>query len=305
VAHAAPLDYFTTSHGPASQPTLWLGWVFASIASLVCIVIAVLLIAALLRSRQSSSDIQRIERAGDGLRWVYVGTGISTVVLCGMAIYAVVALNAVANPTSAPTLTIRVTGYDWWWRADYDGFITANEIHIPVGQPVRLELQSADVIHSFWVPQLAGKTQMIPGRSNAQWLQADTPGIYVGQCAQFCGAQHAHMSLEVVAQTADEFSRWQAAQSHAAGSAADDVFLQHCAGCHAVRGTQANGTHGPDLTHLMSRRRIAAGVLDNTRDNLQRWITHPQQIKPGAAMPDTALSDQDANSLYAYLATLQ
>lgn len=302
-----PLNYFTQSHGPASQPTLWLDWTFTTIVCAVCLIVGGLLVAALVRRRPAGTE--PIAHDGRGLMWIYIGTGISSVVLVAMAVHAVLALDAVAEPPTSPALTIKVTGYDWWWRADYGDFTTANEIHIPVGVPVRIDLASADVIHAFWVPQLAGKTEMIPGRSNHQWLQADTPGIYRGQCTQFCGLQHAHMAFEVVAQSPADFARWRTAQAAPAAAAAGDpgaaLFVANCGGCHTVRGTPANGAHAPDLTHLMSRRTIAAGTLDNTPRNLALWIAHPQSIKPGVNMPDTVLPAADLARLDAYLGALK
>ena len=308
----APLSYFLHSHGPAAGPTQWLDWIFTSIVCLVCLIVAVLLVWALIRRRPADAGDIR-SRQGEGLMWIYVGTGVSTAALIAMAIYAVMALNAVANPPTEPALTIRVTGYDWWWSADYpatDGsaFATANEIHIPTGQPVRVELKTADVIHAFWVPQLAGKTQMIPGTTNVQWLQADQPGIYRGQCTQFCGLQHAHMAFEVVAQSPSDFAAWRAHQAEPAAATSDpgqQIFIDNCGSCHAVRGTAAAGGHAPDLTHLMSRRQLGAGTLDNTPANLALWIAHPQKVKPGVNMADTVLPPADLVRLETYLGTLK
>lgn len=257
-----------------------------------------------------------------GLRAVAVGTGISTVILVAMTIYALVVLERTAHPPAPVALTVDVTGYDWWWRVDYgDGdaaqrFVTANEIHIPVGVPVRMRLASADVIHAFWVPLLAGKTQMIPGLVNEQWLQADKPGVYRGQCTQYCGVQHAHMAVEVVAQSRPEFEAWLVAQRQpaheltptstgAATSAGRALFKERCAGCHTIRGTDAVGSNGPDLTHLNSRRQIAAGLLSNTPEHLIDWITHAQELKPGARMPSMPLTVAESGALSAYLATLE
>jgi cytochrome c oxidase subunit 2 len=236
-------------------------------------------------------------------------------------IYMLITLAEVSKPPTTPTLSVTVTAYDWWWRFDYAGdaahpdepFVTANEMHIPVGQPVHVLLKSADVIHAFWVPQLAGKTQTIPGQTNEQWLQADAPGVYRGQCTQYCGVQHAHMAFEVIAQPPAEFAQWRAAQARAAAPVPPDsplqagqkVFMERCAGCHAVRGSAADGAQAPDLTHLASRRMLAAGTLPNTPANLARWIAHAQQIKPGALMPDISLNAGDAAALDAYLQTLR
>jgi len=311
----APLDYFLHSYGPAAKSTMVLGWIFTAIVSVVCIVIAVLLLLAVTRKRAlQEQDISHNEH--EGMRWIYVGTGISIGILLLMTVYALVALNQVAEPAS-PGLTLNVTGYDWWWKIDYGAndpahhFVTANEIHIPVGVPVRLNLDSADVIHAFWVPTLAGKTQMIPGITNHQWIQADQPGIYRGQCTQYCGVQHAHMAVEVVAQSMSEFLDWQCNQlalaqtdQHEANAAGRKLFVERCGACHTVRGTEANGTHAPDLTHLQTRRQLAAGLLTNTPEHLADWIAHVQELKPGARMPDFALTSDESSQLSAFLATL-
>jgi len=310
----APLNYFLHSYGPASTPTMVLGWVFAALLIAIFGSIALLLVWAVFRKRPAV-DPRSIGREDEGMPWIYIGTGISTCILFALAIYALITLNAIANPTHAPALTLTVTGYDWWWKVEYEdddptrSFVTANEIHIPVGQPVLVKLKSADVIHAFWVPMLAGKTQMIPGLANQQWIQADVEGLYSGQCTQYCGVQHAHMGLEIVAQSEDEFRTWQDAQRGDAEMTADinagkSLFLDRCAGCHAIRGTEAVGAHAPDLTHLNSRRLIAAGLLTNTPDHLAQWITHAQDLKPGARMPSMALTATELNALSAFLSTL-
>jgi cytochrome c oxidase subunit 2 len=254
------------------------------------------------------------------LRWIYIGTGISSALLIAALAYTLLTLDSVAAPSHEPSLTLTVTAYDWWWKVEYgdtDGgpaIVTANEIHIPVGEPVKILLRSADVIHAFWIPQLAGKTQTIPGQINEQWIEADVPGIYRGQCSQFCGAQHAHMALEVVAQDRAGFDAWRRAQAQPATPASvssnavvahgEQLFQARCAGCHTVRGTDANGAQAPDLTHLISRRLIAAGALTNTTQNRLDWIRHAQQIKPDSLMPSIDLTTDEAADLSAYLATL-
>jgi cytochrome c oxidase subunit 2 len=313
-----PLNYFMSSHGPAAEPTMYLGWVLAGLSVIIILIISLLLMAALLRKR-SPGDNHAIGAEGGGLQWIYIGTGISTLILFGLVIYSLIVLDAVAKPPSAPAFTVTVTGYDWWWRIEYEHddsaqtVTTANELHIPVGEPVLIKLKSADVIHAFWVPVLAGKTQMIPGLINQQWIQANAPGIYTGQCAQFCGAGHAHMNFEVVAESAENFEKWRNAQRRDAssplgGSAAIDagqkLFMERCAGCHAIRGTDAAGQHGPDLTHLNSRRRIAAGLLPNTPEDLMDWIVNAQQLKPGSRMPSMTLSETEKLALSTYLSSL-
>jgi cytochrome c oxidase subunit 2 len=311
----APLNYFLHSYGPASMPTMHLGWVFAGIAVAVCVIIAGLLAGALIHPRQPTPDTRRIDSSDHGLRWIYIGAGVSACILLGMTVYALITLNKVSKPLRAPNLTLTVTGYDWWWKVEYEndnpalGFVTANEIHIPVGEPVLVKLKSADVIHAFWVPVLAGKTQMIPGLTNRQWLQADVAGVYRGECTQYCGLQHAHMALEVVAQSPAEFQQWQEAQRQSIApvsgvSAGRKVFMEHCSGCHTIRGTEAVGAHAPDLTHLKSRRLIAAGLLTNTPEQLERWITHAQELKPGARMPSMVLTPAEKVALAEFLSIL-
>ena len=317
-AAEAPLNYFMRSYGPASEPTMYLGWVLAGLSVIIMLIISLLLIVALLRSRPPM-DMRMIGPESGGLRWIYIGTGISTFILFGLVIYSLLVLDAVAKPPSTPAIIVTVTGYDWWWRIEYEHddpeqtVTTANELHIPVGEPVLIRLKSADVIHAFWVPTLAGKTQMIPGLINQQWIQADSPGIYAGQCAQFCGAGHARMSLEVVAESTEDFERWRNAQRRpvsspfrpdSTGEFGQKLFMDRCGGCHAVRGTDAAGRHAPDLTHLNSRRWLAAGLLLNTPEDLMNWIVNAQRLKPGSRMPSIALSETEKSALSTYLSTL-
>ncbi|MEC5409930.1 cytochrome c oxidase subunit II [Paraburkholderia sp. MPAMCS5] len=317
-AHAdAPLDYFLHAAGPAASPTMRLGWGVTAMCVAVVAIIAVLLLGALMR-RRPAAPLRELDREAGGMGWIYIGVGVSTLVLLVSLFYTLVTLQAVSQPSPAPALTITVTAYDWWWKIDYADdadparrFVTANEIHIPVGVPVRISLRSADVIHAFWVPRLAGKTQTIPGQVNTQWIQADAPGIYRGQCSQFCGPQHAHMAFDVVAQSQAEFDAWRDAQVQLAAAPVDasahagqKIFMDRCAGCHAVRGSDAAGVQAPDLTHVGSRRQLAAGTVTNTPEHLLDWIQHAQQIKPDSLMPSFALNTQDAAALSAYLATL-
>jgi cytochrome c oxidase subunit 2 len=211
-----------------------------------------------------------------------------------------------------------VVGNQWWWEIRYPqlGIVTANELHVPVSDAARptrtfITLESADVIHSFWIPQLAGKTDVIPGKTNRTWVEPRTPGTYVGQCAEFCGVQHAGMLLRVTVHSRDEFDRWVAAQRAAAaeapeGRAGRDVFTSvACISCHTVKGTPANGVFGPDLTHLMSRATIGAGVAPNTPETLRAWVKDPGVLKPGARMPAMNLSGDQLDQLVAYLTTLR
>ena len=214
---------------------------------------------------------------------------------------------------------IRLTGHQWWWEATYDDpqpsnvFTTANELHIPVGRPIALSLDADDVIHSFWVPNLHGKKDLIPGRTATFTFRADEPGMYRGQCAEFCGYQHANMALVVVAESPQQYEAWLARSRAPAPSPDNDlarrgqqVFMSStCAMCHAIAGTQANAMHAPDLTHLASRQTLAAGTLRNDPSALAAWIADPQRIKPGVRMPANALSPHDMQALVAYLQTLK
>jgi cytochrome c oxidase subunit 2 len=221
------------------------------------------------------------------------------------------------------TLFVTVVGRQWWWEYQYDhyngrplGFTTANELHVPAGEggvprPVFLILKSADVCHSFWVPRLAGKTDLIPGRINAMWFQTDRPGLYLGQCAEYCGTQHANMLLRVVVDPPEDFDRWlenegKPAAEDAAAAAGRSAFLaQSCVNCHRVRGTPARGGYAPDLTHLMGRQTLASGMVPNTPENLRRWVADPQPIKPGCLMPAFGLGEQDRAEIVRYLLTLR
>jgi cytochrome c oxidase subunit 2 len=217
-------------------------------------------------------------------------------------------------------LVVEVTGKQWWWQVVYRDsapsrrVTTANEIHIPVGRPVHIYSRSTDVIHSFWVPNLHGKKDGIPGYTNDTWIQADSAGVYRGQCAEYCGYQHAHMALEVIAEPEERFEQWYTAQLAPAAAPTDssakrghDVFVSSsCMMCHAIAGEPLAGSSvGPDLTHFASRPTIAAGTLPNTRGHLAGWIVDPQRIKPGAHMPPNALSPDDLNALLDYLRSLK
>ncbi|WP_454830206.1 cytochrome c oxidase subunit II [Paraburkholderia xenovorans] len=313
-ASPTPLAYFLHSKGPAAQPVLHLGWVLTAICCLVCIIVGLMLAIAMFR-RRNQQDSTALSAEG-GTRFVYVSTGISIVVLLGITVYMLTVLADVADPPREPALTVTVTAYDWWWKVDYgEGshhFTTANEMHVPVGAPVLVLLKSADVIHAFWVPDLSGKTQTIPGIANRQWIQADQPGIFRGQCTQYCGVQHAHMAFEVYAEPQADFDRWYASQERSAAPPVTSdarrgskLFEERCSGCHSVRGSSFTGVQAPDLTHVLSRRLLAAGTVVNTPENLMNWIQHAQEVKPGTLMPDIRLSPAEASDLSAYLATLR
>ena len=251
---------------------------------------------------------------------VGVATGLTVLILFGLTI-ASVSVGKIVSASVAPTgsLTIEVTGTQWWWKVRYASddpsriLQTANEIHIPVGQPIAIRGNSDDVIHSFWVPSLQGKRDLIPGRPTLEWLQADRPGEYRGQCAEFCGLQHAHMAFWVIAETPDQFKAWMNRELQPAAEPSEedtkrgrDIFLKSaCVLCHAIRGTDAAAQAGPDLTHFGSRKTIAAGTLSNTKGNLAGWIADPQGIKPGTHMATVPILPTEMQPLIDYLESLK
>lgn len=251
------------------------------------------------------------------IRRLVIGGGalVPTIVLTTLLIYALSIMPDLHRPAPEGSLRIRVAGVRWWWRVRYEDseggdFVTANEIHLPVDQPVQFELVSEDVIHSFWVPSLGGKMDMIPGRTNRLTLHPNREGVFAGICAEYCGTAHAQMKFPVIVEDAESFQRWQSTQRRSAepGNAPGlRVFLSRgCSACHAIRGTQAAGVVGPDLTHFGSRRSIGAGILANDRQNLRRWITETHAVKPGVEMPAfRTIDDDELMQLVDYLESLR
>lgn len=309
----------TAPNGPAAERLLELSWVlFAMGGAVLALVVVLLLYAVFRRRRPPLPPAAAADRRAT--RWIVIGGVVfPAVVLSAFFPYVLRVQRETHQPPEDAVLTIEVRGYRWWWAVRYlsdDGqpaFETANEIRIPVGQPVRVRLASADVIHSFWVPRLQGKLDMIPGRVNETWIQADAPGVYRGQCAEYCGHQHAKMAFLVVAEPPDSFAAWYARQLRPAAEPSDpraargrSVFLgSGCAACHTIRGTRAAGTLGPDLTHVGSRLTLAAATVANTPGHLGGWIADPQSIKPGSLMPATPLAPADLGALVHYLEMLE
>ncbi len=264
------------------------------------------------RNKESTVSMRALGRN------VGIAIGLTGITVFGILISSVLTGGALASmPRNA--MELEIVGHQWWWEVRYPAIpqsstvVTANEIHIPVGRPVRLKLTSRDVIHSFWPPNLRGKIDLIPSRTNMTWMQADKPGIYHAPCAEYCGTQHAHMAAKVIAEDTATFQQWYAGQVAPAAEPSDDsrargreIFLNSpCVVCHTVRGTIARGSVGPDLTHLASRKTIAAGNLVNTRGNLAGWIVDAQSTKPGVRMPPMSLSPQDLEPLLDYLESLK
>ncbi len=244
-----------------------------------------------------------------------IWTAIPTLLLVFMFVLTVRAMNASDPPHQEQEPDVIIVGHQFWWEARYpkSGAVTANEIHIPTGRPLLFRLESRDVIHDFWVPQLSRKSDLIPGKPNAIWLQANQPGTYHGYCAEFCGDQHAGMRIMVVAQTPEEFAAWEQHQLQPAPAPATSearrgaqLFQQMtCVNCHAVRGATPDVQVAPDLTHVASRRTLGAGVRENTPENLAHWIQNPQAVKPGNLMPNMQLSQSQVADLLNYLETLR
>jgi cytochrome c oxidase subunit 2 len=301
-------------HGPAARDILTATWIMLVFFGLVTAAV-LLLIARIVFGRRT----ENIDEA-HAIRYVLLGGAVfPAVVVSALFFYSVILLAAHAPERAEARLTVEVTGEQWWWRVRYLGsqpsehVVSANEIHIPTGQRVRIQLASADVIHSLWIPGLQGKTDLIPGRINVMWLQADERGIYRGQCAEFCGLQHARMSLHVVAHEPAEFQAWLANERRPASVSSDTtaaqgaaVFMSKgCASCHTIRGTGALGVLGPDLTHVAARNWLAAGTLRNTPGELAAWIANPQALKPGNRMPRVALDARELGALTNFLRTLR
>jgi cytochrome c oxidase subunit 2 len=298
-------------------------WQFMWVVSLVVwILVLAALFWATFRHRSPSTaekDSARLSAGGRGARHAVIGaTALTIVILFVFLILDFRTGRAFSGPPRG-ALPIKVVGYQWWWEIQYPSarpdqiVTTANEVHVPAGRPVVLEMTARDVIHSFWAPSLGGKRDLIPGSESTVWFQADTPGVYRGMCAEFCGYQHAKMGFVVVAEPPDTFAAWLEQQRRPARPPGDslsrrgqEVFLTTtCPMCHAVEGTPAGSRVGPDLTHLASRLTLAAGTLPNNPGNLAGWIVDPQSIKPGARMPANQISPADLQALLSYLESLR
>lgn len=297
--------------GPYATAITTLAWVLLAMAAVVLLIVLAALYVAIFGKQEMKSKL-----GGTKLIWIG-GIAFPVVVLSLLLIYGLSLTRHLSAPVEGGEMRVRVTGEMWWWRVAYldrrgETVVSdANELHIPVGRPVVLELESADVIHSFWVPRLSGKLDMIPGRRNLMRIQADQPGVFGGQCAEYCGGPHALMGFTVVAHAPDEFAQLMRARMSRSAAPAPAPAFAHgaqlfqstgCAACHRIAGTPANGLAGPDLTHVGSRRTLGAGILPNNRGTLMGWIGNSQAIKPGNRMPPyTVLSGDELTALAAYL----
>ena len=310
--------------GPQAQAVFDLWIVLIAVCTLVFVAVMAALVLALRRAPKAvpgtAPDLSSVGAREPALvRRVGAAVAVSGALLVGLLVASFLTDRAIARMPLADALHIELTGHQWWWEARYDDanpsrvFTTANELHVPVGRPVILTLRATDVIHSFWVPTLHGKKDLIPGQEATISFRADRAGIYRGPCAEYCGYQHAHMTLYVFADAAADYERWAARQREPAQPPAGDeerrglaVFLGgSCAMCHAIGGTLAQARHAPDLTHVASRVTLAAGVIANNAATRAAWILDPQRIKPGVNMPPNALAPQDLAALNAYLGSLR
>ncbi|MFA9477388.1 cytochrome c oxidase subunit II [Phycisphaerales bacterium AB-hyl4] len=298
--------------GEPAQIIAGLWWFMFYLLGAVFIIVMGVAAWAVFRPRIEPGEGDADEPVGD--RFIIVsGIALPSIVLVVLLVYSLTVTVSLRQPDSA--VTIEVIGHLWWWEVRYPdhGIITANELHIPAGEPVHLKLSSADVVHSFWVPQLHGKMDMLPDHVNTFWIQAGRPGTYRGQCAEYCGEQHARMSFHVVALERDEFDQWLARRAQPAREPTTDVhrsgqraFMEAgCNTCHAISGTEAHGRAGPDLTHMGSRPSIGAGQWPNNYANLAGWIANPQSLKPGNHMPRSYLDADELHEITTYLLSLE
>jgi len=314
---STPLAYLDSA-GERAHAIVPLTWYMLIVSILVCVIIAWVLLRALRSAQANGGDDETravpVQEGESGVHWIRNGLLFSAPPLLVALVWTMVTLAAVSGPPPHPALTLEVTGHQWWWEITYtspqpdQSFTTANEIHIPVGERVLVKLHGGDVIHSFWVPKLTGKTDTIPGQTNLSWLEAQTAGVYGGPCTEYCGAQHAHMMVQVVAESPAEFEQWRQRQLQPATAAVDAATQRgaalveyRCGLCHQIRGTSAGAHYGPDLSHLAGRRTLAAGLLPNNAGTLAAWIENAHGLKPGNLMPNQNLAADDLTDVIGYL----
>jgi cytochrome c oxidase subunit 2 len=301
-------------HGDEAKRIAGVWWLMFGLAVVVYVVVAGFVIVSSLRGRRRGGDEPRDKPLRDSA-FIWIGGIIVPVAI--LALLAVVTVHtgaALRNP-KADELRVDVSGQQWWWRVTYHDptFETANEIHLPVGRPVAIRLTSDNVIHSFWVPQLASKVDTIPGQTNVLRFRPEKTGVYRGLCAEFCGIQHARMQFLVIVESPEDFGRWEARRQNPPAEPTSEeaargrmVFEKEaCAGCHTIDGTSAQGRVGPNLTDIGIRRTIASATLDKTTRNLTEWIENPRQWKPGVIMPPAVISHDDVRAIVAYLESLK
>lgn len=308
---------------PLASPAAWessLGLLVILITTGIFVVVGALIAYTIVRfRRRAGEDAHQEPPQVYGSNQIEVAWTVIPILIVFVLIGVTARVIASVQNASPPKhmLKVRIIGHQWWWEVIYPDYhvVTANEIHVPASPDGSLasylQLESVDVLHSFWVPQLSGKTDLIPNRINYMWIDPRAPGVYFGNCAEYCGSQHAHMLLRVIAQAPADFQKWIADQQKPAVTAAQASAEQAvygslaCVNCHTIRGTDSMGKFGPDLTHLMDRRTIGAGVMDNTAKNLRTWVNDPQDPKPGCFMPSMKLTDKELDQVVAYLGSLK
>jgi cytochrome c oxidase subunit 2 len=299
---------------PFTRSIFHLGMVSTVVFALIFLIVSAIVLYAITRPGWREGEPDPHQLAGN-TKLEMIWTAIPFFIVVGLTLGTAYTMK-VADPAPPPNPDIIVAGHQWWWDARYpkSGVVVANELHIPAGKPVAIRLDATDVLHEFWVPELARKITAVPGHSNYLWIQADKPGTYVGFCSEFCGTQHAWMHFLVVATPEPQFAQWEQAQLRpatapaAAGSALAGASLfqqMSCVNCHAVNGTNAKARVGPDLTHVASRLELGAGVASNTPENLRRWLSNPQEVKPGVKMPNYNFTQEQLTQLVDYLRSLQ
>jgi cytochrome c oxidase subunit 2 len=316
----------TSIFAPAATPArsiFSLSMLVLSVTLAIFLIVGGLLLYALIRFRHRSTDTEREPPQIYGSTQIELSWTVIPILIVVMLFLTTtrVILGTEAIPKPASAMDVIVIGHQFWWEYRYPrlGVVTANELHVPVSDPARptptyLTMSSADVSHSFWVPRLAGKMDVIPNRINVMWIDPEQAGLYLGQCAQYCGTQHAKMLLRVYAQSPEDFGAWidqqrrparQDFSDNPAAAEGQAVFMHNaCINCHTIAGTVANGRFGPDLTHLATRDTIASGPIQNTPENLRQWIADPNSMKPGSLMPSMHLNDHDLDAITAYLTQL-
>jgi cytochrome c oxidase subunit 2 len=305
--------------GPQAKALANLWWFFFVICMVVWVLVTIVLLAAIRRGMRRTEPEVTEEGTRKSTRWIVGAMSVSVVILLSMLVATVATGRAVSPFYDRTTREIHITGHQWWWQIQYtheraDRIAeTSNELHLPAGERVRLILDSADVIHSLWIPNLHGKRDLIPGKEAILTIQADKPGVYRSQCAEFCGYQHAKMGLIVVVDTKADFERWLNGELLPAPQPktvdqqhGQQVFLTTtCVMCHTIRGTAAGSRLGPDLTHFATRRTLGSGILPNNSGNLHGWISDPQSLKPGVLMPPNPFEPDDLHALVAYMESLK
>lgn len=313
IAQAGSSSIFTVASPQAEKiESLGNGFLVAGAAMMMLVIALTVYITIKYRASKQSGEPKQT-RGNRKVELLMVGVPLALVIF--FFFWSLRTMSAIMPPRTNQKPDVIITGHQWWWQADYPAghFSTANEIHLPVGRPLLLQLDAADVIHDWWVPSLGPKIDMIPGRSNYLWVTINKPGIYGGTCSEFCGRQHAWMRIRVVAQKPAAFRQWEANQKTSAAKPTDSLAqagetlfaTASCSSCHRIRGIGANGNIGPDLTHLGSRQTILSGMMPNSPANLYRWLQNPQKVKPGAHMPRFIFNRDSIRSLTAYLSQLK